>query len=360
MLSAPTLPPALHITRSRHARPPARRVAFCDGGVDDSFREGIDVELSHWIPNRTPAAFKAPTSTGIALNFVASGAGDEVDLVVNNHVDTDGMLSVFVLLHPQLALAHRPLLEQAAAMGDFHGWGEADAQHLFQLMALTRARLQADKLDPQDIYTSVHSLVRRVLGGERFDEARTGVAALQRAVAAVEQGSITRTLLAPRLVHYVLPSPADDAACLPPLDSPVPEHALLPPQVRSRWDAERLQLLSSPVVTPNAGWRHDLCWPGYAWAETPGLWHPPGLRDEGSSNRHWLQHPPLDRACAELNALDTSPGRWAVATALGPFEALPGRPFPVVLSCMEGDKLAVSALPPAQVAAVVAAALGIG
>lgn len=351
--------PALHITRSRHARPPARRVAFCDGGVDASFREGTDVELSHWIPNRTPVAFKAATSTGIALNFVASGAGGDVDLVVNNHVDTDGMLSVFVLLHPQLALAHRTVLEQAAAMGDFHGWGEADAQHLFQLMALTRARLQADKLDPQDIYTRVHALVLRALAGERFDETRAGLAAIRQAVAAVEQGTIRRTLLAPRLVHYVLPSAADDAACLPPLDSPVPDHALLPPQVRSRWDAERLQLLSSPVTTPGAGWRHDLCWPGYAWAETPGLWRPPGLRDEGSSNRHLVSHPPLDRACAALNAVDTGPGRWAVATALGPFEALPGRPFPVVLSCLQGDTPAASTLPPAQVAAMLASAQGV-
>ena len=51
--------PSLYITRSRHPRPAATRVAFCDGGVDASYRDGMDIELSHWIPNRTPAAFKA-------------------------------------------------------------------------------------------------------------------------------------------------------------------------------------------------------------------------------------------------------------------------------------------------------------
>ena len=348
------MPRTLHITRSRYPRPAAARVAFCDGGVDASYRDGVDIELSHWIPNRTPAAFKAATSTEIALRFVAAGGHADVDLVVNNHVDTDGMLSVFTLLHPGAALAHRSTLVQAAAMGDFHAWGDADAQHLFQLVALTRARLEALKADPQDIYTTVHGLVQRALDGERFTETAPGLAALQAAVDAVDSGRIARTLLAPRLVHHVLAEPTPDSDTLPPLDSPVCARAALPPQVRARRDGERLQLLSSPQ---GAGWRHDLCWPGHAWAETPGLWRPPGLNADGGSNHHRLHHPPLDGACAALNAMECDEGRWTVARTLGPFEALPGRPFPVVLSFMRDRTPAASALPPATVAAVLTQAL---
>lgn len=355
------MPPALHLTGSRHPRPPARRVAFCDGSTDATWRDGTDLELSHWIPNRTPPAFKADTSTGIVLNALAAGATADVDLVVNNHVDTDGALSLFVLCHPALALAHRTTLEQAAAMGDFHAWGDAPAQRLFQALALRRTRLHAAGVDPQDQCLSLHVLARALLDAEpdpdeALDDPAPGVAALQAAADAVDQGLITRTAPAPFLAHYVLPAPLADRDGLPPLDQPVRPGALLPPHVRSRHDAQRLQLLSAPQA---GGWRHDLCWPGHAWAETVSLWRPPGLQPGDGSNHHRLHHPPLDAAAAELNAREGAPGRWQVATTLGPFGALKGRPFPVVLSCLNDGQPAASALPPDEVAAVLLAG-GVG
>jgi hypothetical protein len=78
-------------------------------------------------------------------------------------------------------------------------------------VALTRARLEALKTDPQDIYTTVHGLVLRALDGDRVAETAPGLAALQAAVDAVHGGRIARTLLAPRLVHYQLPEPAIDS-----------------------------------------------------------------------------------------------------------------------------------------------------
>src|SRR5678815_4801858 len=88
-----------------------------DGTVDKS------IHFSHWQGNQTPAELKADTSTEIALNLVASPKKDEhtggIDLVVNNHFDTDGVLSVWTVLTGQRALAHRDLLIAAAEAGDF-------------------------------------------------------------------------------------------------------------------------------------------------------------------------------------------------------------------------------------------------
>lgn len=88
----------------------------CDGLVP-----GAALDLTHWRGNRTPPAYKADTSTEIALNFVAST--DSADwsgaIVVNNHFDTDGVLAAWVLLDPERTQAHRELLVAAAEAGDF-------------------------------------------------------------------------------------------------------------------------------------------------------------------------------------------------------------------------------------------------
>src|SRR5688500_16034076 len=81
-------------------------VIFTDTTGDDLLREGRDLDLSHWYPNRTPAKFRADTSTEIALKFAAANP-DHDYLVVNDHADTDGVLAVFALVWTELAVAHR-------------------------------------------------------------------------------------------------------------------------------------------------------------------------------------------------------------------------------------------------------------
>src|SRR5882724_8802069 len=83
---------------------------------------GNAIHFSHWQGNETPASVKADTSTEIALNLVAAPDRDEltqgIDLVTNNHFDTDGVLSVWtVLTEPALEL--REKLIAAAEAGDF-------------------------------------------------------------------------------------------------------------------------------------------------------------------------------------------------------------------------------------------------
>lgn len=88
-----------------------------DGTVDNA------VHFSHWKGNKTPASVKADTSTEIALNLVAAPNREEltrgIELITNNHFDTDGVLSVWTVLNGERALPLRDKLIAAAEAGDF-------------------------------------------------------------------------------------------------------------------------------------------------------------------------------------------------------------------------------------------------
>src|ERR1041385_2270800 len=88
-----------------------------DGTVSNS------IHLSHWNGNETPAAVKADTSTEITLNVMALPNIDAItqgiQLVTNNHFDTDGVLSVWTMLNGERALSLRDKLVPAAEAGDF-------------------------------------------------------------------------------------------------------------------------------------------------------------------------------------------------------------------------------------------------
>jgi hypothetical protein len=344
----------LHITGSRQPRPAAQHVIYCDGGLDADFRDGQDIELSHWIPNRTPAAFKASTTTEICIRYVERHDPAAYDLVLNNHVDTDGVLSTFVLCHPQLALAHRRVLVQAAEMGDFRGHGEPQALVLYQVLCDLKRALQGEGADPIDLYRAAHALTVRVLGGEAFPEAEVALTTVGRACEAVAHGQIQRSLHGERLALYRVPqhlAQAPDLLRIPAFDVPITADEVLPAIARARWDAEHMQLIASEHAN---GWAYDLWAPGYTWAETVGLWRPPGLVPAGSSNEHRLDHPPLTQAFAALNAADMGEGHWALARTLSPFSEVEGRRFPVIGAYLHKGQPALSQLAPEHVAEVLA------
>ena len=98
----------------------------CDGKVAYSGAVKL-LELSHWTDNATPDELYADTSTECALKLhTARQAGrySEFDdaVVLNNHFDSDGVLSVFACIHPEEASAHSTLLAAGAAAGDFGEW----------------------------------------------------------------------------------------------------------------------------------------------------------------------------------------------------------------------------------------------
>lgn len=87
--------------------------------------------LSHWPGNRTPAPYRADTTTEMALRLAADPVREEflagIDVVSNNHLDTDGLLSAWAVLDPREALHHRRFLVDAARAGDFGTFTSADA-----------------------------------------------------------------------------------------------------------------------------------------------------------------------------------------------------------------------------------------
>lgn len=104
-----------------------RRTLFVDGTAG-GFRS-----FSHWPGHTTPPSLRHDLSTGIALNWAALPPREREALsggpafVANNHYDTDGVLSAWIVLHPDAALEHRDLLLRAAATGDFCIWSGLDA-----------------------------------------------------------------------------------------------------------------------------------------------------------------------------------------------------------------------------------------
>ncbi len=95
-----------------------------DGTVDNA------IHFSHWHGNETPDSVKADTSTETVLNVVAAPNRTElthsIDLVTNNHFDTDGVLSVWVMLTGERALDLRARLIAAAEAGDFSEFSSVD------------------------------------------------------------------------------------------------------------------------------------------------------------------------------------------------------------------------------------------
>jgi hypothetical protein len=99
---------------------PEHPVISVDGAWD-----APGLNLSHWPGNRTPIALRHDLSTGSALAFSRLSAAERARLagdavaIVNNHYDTDGVMALFAVRHPEAALARADAMLDAARAGDF-------------------------------------------------------------------------------------------------------------------------------------------------------------------------------------------------------------------------------------------------
>jgi hypothetical protein len=244
-----------------------------DGTVANS------IHFSHWEGNQTPAEVKADTSTEIVLNLVASPNRDEltqgIDLVTNNHFDTDGVLSVWTALAGQRALELREKLIPAAEAGDFcELTNEAGVRASIVIQGPDQAgqendsgsplarQLAGEKVDDPRAYDLVLPEVERVL--TRIDDYedlwRDAWEKIAKAVESFEVGSsqvaefvdsgLSSVTLAPEVFGPTGFDPARHAA---------------PFTAISRYAKGSLFLIATPM---KSGWAYRIDYPYYSWAET--------------------------------------------------------------------------------------------
>jgi hypothetical protein len=134
-----------------------------DGTVSNS------IHFSHWRGNHTPLSVKADTSTEIALNLVGSPEREQLteglELVTNNHFDTDGVLSVWTVLMGERALGLRDKLIAAAEAGDFSEYSSKDGVRASIVIQGSDAAIPGEDAGSP--------LVRHLTNGATIDEARS-------------------------------------------------------------------------------------------------------------------------------------------------------------------------------------------
>jgi hypothetical protein len=114
-----------------------RFLPYADAGavpniiVDGSRTANTVLTLSHWPKSGTPAALKADTSTAIVFNYLnAPLLHVDADAASNNHFDEDGLVGIFALTQPEVALRHRDLLTDVAQAGDFGCFDQRQAARI--------------------------------------------------------------------------------------------------------------------------------------------------------------------------------------------------------------------------------------
>ena len=305
-----------------------------DGTVDNA------IHFSHWQGNETPAEVKADTSTEIALKLVASpnkaALTKGIELVTNNHFDTDGVLSCWTVLTGERALAYRELLIAAAEAGDFsehssddgvrvsiaiQGSDQAspnndDGSPLAQLVA--GESVDDDARAYELVLPEVERLLTNIndyesLWREGWENVAAAIESFERGKSSVaEYSNVSLITLAPELF---------DGAGFRPTKHAAPYTAI------SKFAKGELFVIAIPT---NGGWFYRLDYPYYSWAETVV--------------RPRIQRRNLTDALQLLNAKESNrDGRWQTDS----------REMTSAVKFLDGNStLAASSIEPDQVAEV--------
>lgn len=276
-----------------------------DGTVDNS------IHFSHWQGNHTPTEVKADTSTEIALNLVASPDKGklihDVDLVTNNHFDTDGALSVWTVLNGERALDFKQILIDAAEAGDFSEFSSVNGVRVSLAIQgsdgaapegetgspLARQLAAASVDDDARAYELVLPELENLLTDvSRYESLwRDGWKNIETALESFAIGASTVTELESKLSLVTL-APEIFSGRFSPTKHAAPFTAI------SNHAKGELFLVSIPAA---GGWFYRLDYPYYSWAET--VVRPKIARRD------------LSAALQRLNELENGPGSWRVDTS---------------------------------------------
>ncbi|HSS21966.1 MAG TPA: DUF6687 family protein [Pyrinomonadaceae bacterium] len=325
------------------------RFEYYHSGLDEVPKLSVDgtvanaLHFSHWQGNETPTALKADTSTEIALNLVAAENKAEltrgIELVTNNHFDTDGVLSVWTVLNGEHALGLRDKLIPAAESGDFSEYtNEAAIRASIAIQGSDQPTLEdkpgsplacqlAGRLVGEDeaygfVLPEVEGLLTRIdeyepLWRSAWERIAIAVESFERGASTVtelDSGKLSLIMLAPEVF-----SPSG----FKPTRHSAPFTAI------SRYARGKLFLIATPVAD---GWAYRLDYPYYSWAET--VVRPAIPRRDFSG------------ALAELNQQERNAGHWQPDTS---------ELASAVKFLGDDGKLATSTLKPDEVAGTIAA-----
>ncbi len=291
------------------------RFQFYDESLDQVPKLSVDgtvgnsIHFSHWEGNETPAEVRADTSTEIALNLVAAPNRLEltrgIELVTNNHFDTDGVLSVWTVLTGERALELRDKLIPAAEAGDFNEFKNENAvrasiviQGAEQASAtndtvspLARQLFGEGYIDDASCYELVLPRVEHVLTNtdeyeplwrEGWGQIAAAMESFARGTSRVEEqgdSHFSLVTLAPEIFSVTGFNPTRHAA---------------PYMAIAHHARGQLFLIATPV---KGGWFYRIDYPYYSWAETV--------------QRPRIQRRNLGRLLNWLNELERVPeGSW--------------------------------------------------
>jgi hypothetical protein len=267
------------------------------------------IHFSHWRGNETPASVKADTSTEIVLNVVGAPNRDEltqgVDLVVNNHFDTDGVLSVWAMLNGERALPLRDKLIAAAEAGDFCEFSSVDAVRASIVIQGSDSPIDKsgsplamkwageDFVDEARSYDLVLPKVEHVLTHTDFYESlwreawkriEVAIDSFAKGESSVEEDLVNKISLVTLTPAIFSPAGFDPAAHAAPF-------AAISHHVRGN-----LFVIATPLKD---GWAYRVDYPYYSWAET--------------IVRPSIPRPDLSAAINALNDIESNEtGRWVI------------------------------------------------